>query len=183
MNFKQHITFGIVIGVGFSLIFLLYEGLSWLFIFPLLLAIFGSVLPDIDHHASIPFRTLKMLVFLFFFFSCLGIMSGHGEILNTITEKIFEIFPVSVSSGTIKFFIVILIAITVGILSVILLKIIKPAHRGITHKKMFGIFIGFLLFLFFYFVFSYQNFSVITTLSFIMGFFSHLALDKILFKM
>lgn len=182
MNFKQHITFGIVIGVGFSLIFLHYEGLSWLFIFPLLLAILGSVLPDIDHHASVPFKILKILVFLLFFFCCLGTVIEHDEILNTITKDLSTIFPINVSSETIKFFASILIALTAGILSVILLKISKPAHRGVTHKKMFGISLGFLLFLFFYLVFSHQNFSIITTLSFITGFFSHLALDKILLK-
>ncbi len=182
MNFKQHIAFGIVIGVIFSLIFLLYEGLSWLFVFPLLLAILGSVLPDIDHHASIPFRTLKIFVFILSFSAIFILIAGHSEILKPATEKISEIFPVNVNSETIKFFITILIALTAGILSVIILKIIKPSHRGVTHKKMFGIFITFLLFLFFYFTFSYQNFSVISAISFLTGFFSHLASDKILFK-
>jgi len=191
MNFKQHIFFGIVIGVSISTVFLLYNGLSWLFVFPLLLAILGSVLPDIDHHASIPFRILKLLTFLFFFFGSFALSnenSDYSEILNTVTENLTKcfsaIFPASVDSSVIKFFINILTAIIVGILSVIILKIIKPSHRGITHKKMFGLLSGFLLFLFFYFGFlpQNQNFSILSSVSFILGFFSHLALDKILFK-
>ncbi|OQX21790.1 MAG: hypothetical protein BWK75_02330 [Candidatus Altiarchaeales archaeon A3] len=183
MNFREHFLFGVCIGIAFSVVFLFYEEFSLLIFLPLLLAILGSVLPDIDHHASIPFRTLKGIIFLFFFLSSLALIIEYSEILNQITESFSAIFPVNVSSEIIKFFIVILIAITVGILSVIMLKIIKPAHRGITHKKTTGIFIGFLLFLFFYFLVQNQNFSVITAISFIIGFFSHLALDKILFKM
>jgi len=183
MNFREHFLFGTCIGIAFSVVLLFYEGFSLLIFLPLLSAILGSVLPDIDHHASIPFRTLKILVFLFFFFGCLGVMIEHIEILNAIIEYLFTIFPVNVSSEVIKFFIAVLIAVTAGILSVVTLKIIKPAHRGITHKKIFGMLAGFLLFLLFYYIFSNQNFSVITAISFITGFFSHLALDKFLFKM
>ncbi|CEG12673.1 membrane hypothetical protein [groundwater metagenome] len=181
MNFKQHIAFGIVTGIAFSLIFLLYEGLSWLFVFPLLLAILGSVLPDIDHHASIPFRTLKIFVFILSFSAIFILIAGHSEILKPATEKISEIFP-DLPTEIIKFSQIALISLAIGIPAVIILKIIKPPHRGVTHKKMFGIFIAFLLFFFFYFTFSYQNFSVISALSFLTGFFSHLASDKILFK-
>ncbi len=181
MNFKQHIAFGIVTGIAFSLIFLLYEGLSWLFVFPLLLAILGSVLPDIDHHASIPFKTLKIFVFILSFSAIFILIAGHSEILKPATEKISEIFP-DLPTEIIKFSQIALISLAIGIPAVIILKIIKPPHRGVTHKKMFGIFIAFLLFFFFYFTFSYQNFSVISALSFLTGFFSHLASDKILFK-
>jgi len=164
MNFKEHIAFGIITGIVFSIIFLFYEGTSYLFMFPLFLAIFGSVLPDIDHHKSTPFKTLKILVFLLSFFGSFAFIISHTEIK-------FMTILITISA-----------AIVSGILAVIILKTLKPAHRGITHKKTFGISIGFLLFLFFYLTFHQINFSIISAISFITGFFSHLALDKILFK-
>lgn len=178
MNFKEHITFGIVIGIILSIIFLLYEGLSLMFAFPLFLAIIGSVLPDIDHHASIPFRGLKIFVFILGFLGIFIFLTEHSEFLNPIIEKISEILPVS--DNVISVFIIFTASLVAGILLVKILKILKPPHRGITHKKKFGFFIAFLLFLFFYFKFS-LNFSALCALSFLAGFLSHLALDKILF--
>lgn len=104
------------------------------------------------------------------------------DVVHSITFNITKFTGNYIEPEIIKISIFFLISLGAGILSVTIIKILRPKHRGITHKKITGIAIGLFLFLFVYITTQNENFAAIMSLSFIAGFFSHLILDNIFFR-
>lgn len=142
-NFEDHIEYGVTAFLfTASLLFVFAYVNDWsyellLSILPIAfgLTLFGAILPDIDHHNSRPFQTLRLILP-----TTIGIavLASTAFQLETITRMAVVLMgqPVdTVSIGIGAFG----IAIAASILTHRAIGYFRPPHRGITHTHLFNV--------------------------------------------
>jgi len=188
-GFKQHIEYGwffhsittigvlstTLIGVPIELILGLI-GLSLPF------TLFGSILPDIDHPASKPYRLFRYVLLFSIIVIISLLLSQNQHLIESIWKNIShdihpQLVPITIS----------IISLSIAVITICLFEKYRPNHRGITHKLIFGLIITIIIGTIFYYIYStllYNEYtilsSIIISLYFFMGFCSHLYADNML---
>jgi hypothetical protein len=193
-DFDQHFTAGVA--SYFALIPIVFISVMVTPELPLSMAFFtlgsaplvvmGSLFPDIDHHASKPHRVFKkytsilfsILVFFAIYFN-LGPL--HTVLLGVLPPKNLKFF-IGISA---------LLASVVGYLGMKkAITVLRPKHRGVTHRFLTGLFVSVLIGMLVYIIGSVELGHAVVVLScssamgtgFFTGFLSHLYVDGILFE-
>lgn len=138
-NFEDHLQYGI-----FSLVITLSLtlGFAYLFFWPYQLAIailpiafsatvFGSLLPDVDHHNSRPYKTIQYVLPLSTgSITLAGVWFYFPELLSFIQQSLTAPDEAIAFGGF-------LTAVLVTILTREIIAYLRPPHRGITHTFSF----------------------------------------------
>lgn len=191
-NFEDHLQYGLlslVITLSLTL------GFAYLFIWPYQLAlaflpiafgatIFGSLLPDIDHHNSRPYKTIQYVLPLSAGAISLASFWFYFTPLVTIVQQ-----PTGVTEEVVAFggFIT---SVIVTLLVRETISYLRPPHRGITHTISFTVGVAVLTSGIAFFLLQatdltqsiIQSGSVVIGLAIAIGILSHLYCDNILFK-
>jgi len=188
-NFEEHVKFGYIAMALFVLTSPLYFAiipfspnykLFVLCVFGGLGATFiGAVFPDVDHHASKPYRFVRKL---FFSVSVLVMIIVLVRIYMVYEQYLQEMLTTTYllllgASGVIG-------SVSMGIVMVNVLDYIQPKHRGITHSLSLGVAISVTLVVIGQYIYTLYNINSLTTAllgwGFLLGFMAHLYCDGIL---
>jgi membrane-bound metal-dependent hydrolase YbcI (DUF457 family) len=139
-DYTQHLKYGWIAHFAMSLVFIpvlyiLGNPIELVFAvvgISLPLTLFASVLPDVDHHSS---NTNKLFRFgLFITVITLTAVTTSQYILSIglLWMSVISTVPLYISVGT-----VVAVSLLTGGLSILLFRLIRPSHRGITHTIPF----------------------------------------------
>jgi hypothetical protein len=186
-NYTQHIKYGWIAHFTMTLIYipvLYFLGNPIELVFSIIgislpITLFASVLPDVDHHSSNTNTLFRFGLFLTVVTLTAVTTSQYIFSIGLFWMSIISYVPLYVSAGTI-----VLISLFTGGLSILLFRIIKPNHRGITHTIPFVVFTTLIVATFVWQlqnVFIESNFSifisVIVSSYYVSGIISHLKAD------
>lgn len=144
-NFEEHVEYGLgafLITASLLFVFAYIQNWSYGLLVGLLpiafgLTLFGSLLPDIDHHNSRPFQTLRLVLPASVAIAVLAGVSFRVSMLQTLIETAFQV-------ETTQF----IIALSGFILALVCAGVtrwaiahFRPPHRGITHTHAFNMFV------------------------------------------
>lgn len=192
-NFDEHVQYGVgahvaaIFGVTTAALTTAFPvELAALTVLSFPLTMIGATLPDIDHHASKPNKIFRK--FLFILGTLIGGYLGGALIIPELLQLFAESnIPVSTRLPLAT------VAVVAGSLVAGLgtehgYKIVRPRHRGITHRAPFGFGISLILSLLTWGLLEAMALSFATSggllvgALFLTGFFSHLACDGVLTK-
>lgn len=187
-SFEEHVRFGYLAVALFSVTSVLYfpvipyqpkyKLFVMCFAVGIITTFIGAIFPDIDHHASKPYRVVRK----------------SGFILATLISllflvRAFRIYQAYIRQIRIEYVVLlcvlcIFIIVGVGLLVVNAMDYVQPKHRGITHSLSTGIIISTFIVFAGQYVYNFYNITSVTTAllgwGFLLGFISHLYCDEIL---
>lgn len=196
-DFKGHVKAGLIFYVGFSIFFMIafYRGvlpyvnsrldvLFGVLILSFFMSLIGSMFPDIDHHSSKPFKIFSKVITLLLVG---GIIFSSYIFRNQILKYISNQSYLNLPAGLLFVVSIVLVSIFLIVFTPRALRIIQPKHRGITHKMSTGIILSLILGISLYWAgvnISWEPsiLGVTTSVSFLMGFISHMYADGLLFE-
>jgi len=187
-SFEEHVRFGYLAAAIFSITSVLYfpvipyQSKYKLFVIcftgGLITTFIGAVFPDIDHHASKPYRfvrtsgfILATVISLLFLVRAFRIYQAH--IRQIRIEYVILLFVLSLFS-----------IIGIGLIVINIMDYVQPKHRGITHSLSTGVIISTVIVFAGQYIYNVYNITSVTTAllgwGFLLGFISHLYCDGIL---
>lgn len=191
-NFEEHLQYGIL---SVILTFLLVFAIGYAFVWPYQFAfgllpiaigftIFGSLLPDIDHHNSRPYKTVQTVIPVTIGVISLGFLWLYFPEIN---QQLYKIWNPNRQLVALFGFI---LAISSVPLTKLFIEYLRPPHRGITHTLTFTVSIAILTFILTCGLFTLLDMSVSLILSgaFVLassiaiGILSHLYCDDMILK-
>lgn len=95
-------------------------------------ALFGSILPDIDHHSSNTNTLFRYALFMTVVVLISVILSQHIYTISLLWMSVINTVPLFMSLGSI-----VAISLSSGLLSILIFRVIRPNHRGLTHTMTF----------------------------------------------
>jgi len=161
-SFRQHVTFGALIGVVGTTLLYFYAFVSDPFLLALLFVVttIASFLPDLDSDSGIPFYTL----FGTFTLLCTGLSLLYS--LQHYGDNLYYIFGVPLVVAALVWFVV----------GAVLKKFTH--HRGMMHSLPTMAIVGLCAYLGARYFQQGDTFSIILALAVAVGFLSHLVLDE-----
>jgi len=189
-NFEEHVQFGYIAMALFVLTSPLYFAiipfspnyiLFILFVFIGLGTTFiGAVFPDVDHHASKPYRFVRKSFFGLSVLVMVIVLVRIYMVYEVYLQKALKKTPYLLVLGAAG----VVASVSVGIAIVNVLDYIQPKHRGITHSLSLGVAISIILVVIGQYIYTMYNINSLTTVlsgwGFLLGFMSHLYCDGIL---
>lgn len=193
-NFNDHLKAGVVsyvllipITIGVAIV---YDKIPLATAFISLgvgpIVVIGALFPDIDHHASRPHKVFKKYTSLLFALCSIILVYLNLDTIQTImTDFIDSNLSFYIGAGTI------VLSILTFIGTSKMITILRPKHRGVTHRFFTGLGFSLVLSALVYAVCSVRfgntplvfSSSIMTGVGFMFGFFSHLYVDGILFRL
>lgn len=148
-GYKKHLWFGWITHFFTSIIIILISypiGISMYMITSIVgitlpITLLASIIPDIDHHSSNSNEMFRYFLFIISISSSVILLSKNRDKIETILQNQFQEFL----TPYISMLLIILFSLTVGYVSVLVFRKIRPSHRGFMHGLSFGIIISILI--------------------------------------
>lgn len=150
------------------------------------IVVIGALFPDVDHHASHPHRAFKKFTSIVASLgSIILVYYNYAVLQSMLTNFVQNNITMYIAIGSV------ILAIITYVGTSKLISILKPKHRGVTHRFITGIVFAVLLAGLVYSVCVLEfgstplvfACSAMTGIGFMFGFSSHLYVDGILFKL
>lgn len=97
-------------------------------------ALFGSILPDVDHHSSNTNTLFRYALFISVVVVTTVTLSQYIYSISLLWMSVISSVPLFLSLGTI-----VSSSLLTGLLSLVTFRFIRPNHRGLTHTLPFVI--------------------------------------------
>lgn len=141
-DYEDHLKFGWIAHFALTIIFipaLYFLGNSIELVFAvtgisLPVALFGSILPDVDHHSSNTNTLFRYALFVAVVTIVTLTLSQYIYSISLLWMTVVSTVPLYLSLGSI-----VAVSLAFGSLSLITFRVIRPNHRGLTHTLPFVI--------------------------------------------
>lgn len=187
-SFEDHVNYGVaahlvVIATALGLV---YTGVippvtagAAIVLFPLTLL--GAIFPDIDHKHAKPYRIFRKTASVIAGFGMAVLWYTYNDLLSVLVTRT----PIETDVSVVAGMLIVVFSVLSGSLTWWLIDIVRPKHRGVTHRIPTGLLLSGAIVLLFDALFvtlftEHLSFAIVAGGCFFFGFLSHLYCDGML---